>query len=507
MKLRILFVTLLAVLGAQRVISAPLQQNGTSKVESSPIAKLPTHIKAAGGQVGLIADFEHKRGSEVDIYLVNATDVEIALASQDGDIGCKREAKLADGKWRRCDSHAYSDCGNSYSSKVVEAGHFMAWTQACDTQTGQVRPLRFKLYSQTNLAIVSNEGSGVVDEGDVEFCRYDALAMRHGPFEDVAAVATRKVLGGQGSSFRGLNDAIGALARFPMEKRLFSVVQEVIRDLQSDIGAEPVVNESAYTQCVKSLQSAVDNSLSREELWNFLNAEFHDESFPWRSTALSYLVREFKWDQAKLKPVIEEVLSANGHPALQIAASAYAEIVEKSKAGIRLAAIENDKGRSEGDREIARRVRASLFPNPYLSITVEHGEPLWNNGGLSPLKKITISNVSPQAITLPVAKPEALFVLELSKWTNNAEARPELLVMNDEPGALTLQAGQSVVIKDVKWWELLRNKHIDPEANYSVYFLARSPGLWDISARPNWNWIPRGNEILKALNMTKAEGK
>jgi hypothetical protein len=501
------FLILLTVFNMRFLLAEPLQQNSMPKADPRPVAELPARLKPMADKVSLIADFDHKVAGKVVLYLINTTEVDVSLASQDGDVGSKRETKK-EGKWMRCDSHGYSWCGNSYGRRPLKAGQFLTWDQFCDTKTGQARPLRFKLYDQGGLEVVSNEGVGIVDDSDVQFCRYDSFAMSHGAFDDVAAVATGRVQGGQGASINGMGDAISALERFPTHRRLFSVVKEVIGRLQSEKATEPDQRGYIYAQCLTPLQNAVGYSLTRDELWDYVNLQLHDDSFPWRSNALEWMIRAFESDTDKLKPVLEEVLSAKGHPALSAAAFAYAKVVEKHEAGLRLAAIENNQERSAPDRDTARRARESLFPNPYLAINAEAGEPLGNHGDVAPLKKVTMTNISPQAISLPVARPEALLLIELNETNERGkqgELRYNRFFIDNANGSLVIEAGQQVFIRDVKWWEALRGQPINPASFYNVRFLARSPTLWNIPTELGWGWGIKGDKIIKALEMTKSK--
>ncbi|HEY1052014.1 MAG TPA: hypothetical protein VGE39_19725 [Prosthecobacter sp.] len=504
-----LFLACLALLPPGPLSAAPLQQSGGPRSELTPVAKLPAHLKATPDKVSLIADFDHKASGTVSIYLINASQEDIGLASQDGDLGCKREAKAIDGKWMRCDSHGYSWCGNSYGARSLRAGHFLTWTQPCDTQAGQARPLRFKLYGQGSPEIVSNEGVGVVDEADVQFCRYDAMAMRQGPFEDIAAVATGRVQGGQGASINERYEAIHALGRFSTDKRLFPVVKEVITLLLADKTGEPHRGGHVYTQCLASLWHEGHSNLHRQELWGYVSGQLRDPAFPWRAEALEWLVRAFEWEKPRLQPVIEEVLATASHPALAVALYSYPKVVEKSVAGLRLAALANDSSRPAEDRQLARRAWETLFPNPYLLIQAQSGGSSENKGSLPPLKMVTFTNISPQAITFPFARPEALLLVEVSKLLKSGEQAqgPKRLSISDEPGSFTIPAGQSVVIKNVTWWNPLRGQAIDPACSYNVHFLARTPGLWEVPARTNWSWSPSGDEVLKTLGLAEPPKK
>jgi hypothetical protein len=507
MKFTIVQFILSAVFGLVSLQAAPLQQNGHPKNDLTPVGDIPEHIRPPAAKVSLIADFEHKKSGMVALYLINTTDQDIALSSQDGDLGCKREAKAADGRWMRCDTHGYSWCGNSYGWRPLKAGHFLAWTQACDTKAGLARPVRFKLYEQGSVEIVSNEGEGMVDEADVQFCRYDALAMRHGPFEDIAAVATGKVQGGQGSMMGGVEGAIRALERFPTEKELFTVVKEVVAGLRVRKTDAPERNGYAYKECLSPLQKAVGHSLSRDELWNYVNGHLQDKSFPWRAEAMEWMSRAFEWDKERLKPVIEAILSTPDHPALWEAAVAYPKVVEKSDAGVRLAALANDADRSENDRRKVRWAWEAMFPNPFLTIEALAGEPLGRDGDVAPLKTVTITNISPQHITLPFAKPESLLLVEFDKHVEGVNPGHERFSLSDEPGRLTIKAGQGIVLHDVRWWSALKGQHIEPDPLYSVNFLVRSPGLWEVPTRTHWGWMPAGAKVLKAIELDKTTSK
>ncbi len=480
----------------------PLQQNASGNREILPLSDLPVHLKAPAERIGLLADFENKKAGSVTLYLVNSTSGFLSLPSQDGDLGCKRESKTADGKWRRCDSHAYSWCGNSYGYFNLPAGHFVKWTQACDTKTGETRPLRFKLYNQGSGEIVSNEGTGIVNESDIQFCRYDSLAMRDGPFEDVAAVATGRVKGGQGASIDGMGDAIRALGRFPQEMRLFVVVQEVVSRVIKERGTNPQDRGETYASCLAPLQNAVGYSLSREELWNYLNGHLNDPDFPWRASSLEWMCKVFAWDK-RIAPVLETVVSTSGHPAMWVAAHAFDKVIEKGEAGRRLASIESDQSRPARDRNTARHAREALFPNPFLSIKAEAGEPLGNDGDAASLKRVTFTNISPQKITLPVSSADALLVIEVVESSESEQVYSVRLVNEAKPGSLTLEPGESTSIQNVRWWDRLDRNHIKPQAYYSVAFLARTPGLWDIPTRPAWSWSLKGEKILKAIDLAK----
>lgn len=471
------------------------------------MAELPAYLKPATDSISLIADFDHKEDGKVTVYLINTTKADVALDSQDGDLGCKRETKIEGGQWMRCDSHGYSWCGNSYGRKPLKAGQFLVWTQICDTQTGKVRPMRFKLYGQHHLEIASNEGQGIADESDVQFCRYDSLAMRHGPFEDVAAVATGKLKGGQGASINGMEDAVRGLERFADDARLFPVIQEVIRRLVAENAVKPDEHGYLYLQCLAPLKAGTGQSPSRIELWNYVNEQLHDERFPWRSKALEWMVSAFEWEKDRLKSVMEEVLATPAHPALRTAAFSYHKAVENPKAALRLAEIAKDSSRPEDDRDLARQAWEALFPNPFLSIKAESGEAWGDGNNLALLKKVTITNISPQAVTFPVGKPEALLGVEIGKLVNHGEQSNKRHFMSEEPGSLTLQAGQSVAIHDVKWWEALQSEPIDAAASYSVYFVARSPGLWEVPARSGWGWLAEGSKIVKTIDTKDADGK
>ena len=163
---------------------------------------------------------------------MNATAAPVSVPSQDGDIYSKRESRDAKGNWLRCDRHGYSWCGNSYLPVTVPSGEFYGRRQLLNSAKGEIRPVRFRLYNENGPALVSNEGQARIDPADLDQCRYDAMGLRLGPLEDVAAVASGKAQFSGGQIGDPLLIAIHALRRFPNDPRLFDTVVELIQFLR-----------------------------------------------------------------------------------------------------------------------------------------------------------------------------------------------------------------------------------------------------------------------------------
>lgn len=480
--------------------------------DEAALKDLPPHLKPEPGKPSLLADFQNQKEGRVTLYYVNATKKPILLPKQDGDMYCKREARAKDGEWRRCDSHEYSWCGNSYGYVEVKAGRFISWEQKLDSKDGEPRPVRFRLFNGDLAELESNEGMGRITDADMRFCRYDSMAMSYGPFEDVAAVATGEVKGSQGSSMGG-NSGIASLERFSSDERLFPVLKKVIASLLKQANSKnlrPDDDESRlrvlgldneYEACLKALAKTIGRTTSPEKAWVYVVGQVNDLKFPWGGVALDWLVHQFEGRWREEKILAEKLLSQPDHPAFGAALGVYAKLAEKDEAGLRLDAISNDKRYSNGARGRAREIREELFPNPYLRVSIEHGEPFAKT--LQPLKSVTIANISPQTLTLPVDKAEDLIFVHMA---GNDAVGNQMPVAGS--GQLHLKPGEKIVLHEVAWWHGIDPAKVnqsekgpfgDEKKSLSFIFHAATPGLWDIPANAG-SWISVDQDkLLEAL--------
>lgn len=323
----------------------------------SSLKQLPVHIQPVPGQLSLTADFQHSNNGFVTLYLINATKKSIAVPKQDGDLYCKREAKAADGTWRRCDSQQFSWCGNSYGDWDLPAGGFLSWQQMLDSKHGKPRPVRFRLFSK--LDVTSKEGSGKITDADIHFCRFDAMAMPSAPFEDVAAVATGDVHGSQGSSLDD-NMAIPALGRFAEDPRMFPVLKRAVTRLVKKKRTQKI-GASDYEQCLWVLDKAKDGSVSSQECWDYVAGSVNDPHFPWSDSALQWLVSSYPQNKAPLRTMMDGVLTKPGHPAMSVAMFDYAHVAGRKAALLKLDAIAEGAAYSAEEREMARDVKETLL--------------------------------------------------------------------------------------------------------------------------------------------------
>ncbi len=478
------------------VIAGPAAESGDRPTK--PLPDLPKHIQPVSDKLTLVADFENKKNGIVTMYLINATKAEVVIPTQDGDLYCKRTAQADDGRWLRCDTHGYSWCGNSYISTSIPAEKFQSWPQRCDSEKGKPRKMRFRLFQAAPFDLESNEGSGIVEEEEIQNCRYDAMAMRDGSFEDVAAVATGKVKEGPGNSTATMEAALHGLARFPGEPEIFPVIKKVIANLAKS--PEPGPGQAyIYTMCLKILEKAMERSVRPETCWGYAALQVQDAAFPWRNEALHWLIEAFPWERNRLKPVMESVLKKPGHPAIRAAAYGYAKVFTLSEAGLKLAAVAADANYPASDQQLARDAREALFKNPFLSIDFKWGEPIGSDGEPAPLAVAAITNISPQAITFPVGDAGSLLVISVRVEQGVETLTP--MIAEAKTGQMELPPGGVVEFRDFKWWTRLDPNTIKPDKYYSVSFQAASPGLWDVRAKPNGASSLKGDKILKAIEL------
>jgi hypothetical protein len=149
---------------------------------------------------------------------------------------------------------------------------------------------------------------------------------------------------------------------------------------------------------------------------------------------------------------------------------------------------------------MAHVAREGLFVNPFITIKVERTER--PGDGLIPVLSVKLTNISPQAITLNADQPEDLLVVRVT--TQDGKEMPVKNGNAAPSGTLSFKPGEQVDLKDVKWWKRLEDGAVlEPHNSYWVSFEARSPGLWEVTAKGGGLWGIEGEEILKEMRSAK----
>lgn len=444
-----------------------------------------------------MADYQNAREGVVSLYLINATKKPISVPTQDGDLFCKREVKIAQEEWRRCDSHHFSWCGNSYIPKELPAGGYLTWKQVLNCKSGKESTIRFRMFSDALNDLISNEGTGQVADSSIQLCRYDAMAMHLGPFEDVVAVATGKVVGGQGAGMEEMNAGMEALSRFPDEDGLFDVIKKCVSNLSSDDNW----GDHHYRSCLEALYGTSGRTVSPQDSWDYVFGHASDPDFKWAGVALDWLVNHFPARTQELEKLVEQILSKPSHRALRSALHHYPKIGDKSEVGKKLLSILADQAYSEEVHEAAREVREEFFENPFLEIHAETGASFSEPS--PPVLEVTIYNISPQEITLPAAKVQDLLCYRLVSSGANLDVKAD--AETAPTGNLTLRHGESITVKNVRWWEKIDPTTLRDDASYMLITKVATPGLWDVHAK-NGSWPSYdGKVILEAIRRSKSD--
>lgn len=156
----------------------------------APISDLPASISPSDGKATLVADFDNPNSDSISVYLINNTDEDLVLNAQAGDVYLKLETKIENGTWTRAQPHEFDWCGNSYLVRsLVKKRHFykIDGYQAVD---GKKAKIRFRLYRQGFLDLVTAEGNGFVLEADKRLASLDRLAIETGSLSFVESIAT-----------------------------------------------------------------------------------------------------------------------------------------------------------------------------------------------------------------------------------------------------------------------------------------------------------------------------
>ena len=218
-----------------KVLLALLLLAPFAAAQSTPLSKLPAHVKAPKGKLTLFADYGDVRTGEVALYLVNRTGKKLSFESQDGQLYIKLEAREKDGTWARARGHMFSWCGNSYfMHPELPHDHFFL-LRGQYLRKGESREVRYRFYGKN---LVSNAGKGRIDPAEIKRCRADSFAARYGNFETVAAIAEGKVATTKRDHIEVRPYAVALLGRFK-HARCVKLLTTLLRD------ADPAIRKNA----------------------------------------------------------------------------------------------------------------------------------------------------------------------------------------------------------------------------------------------------------------------
>ncbi|MBK8094824.1 MAG: hypothetical protein IPK32_23370 [Verrucomicrobiaceae bacterium] len=154
----------------EELIKNPSAMHSSSVGHSSPLVDLPAKVQATEGVLTLWADFEANESQGVPLYLVNKTNEDISLDTQDRDLYIKLEYQDTDGSWKRAQVHMSSWCGNSYYPVNLPARQFFKW-HGYRPAEGELKTVR---YAKKGSEFISNTGKGRISKQDL-----DAVATDH----------------------------------------------------------------------------------------------------------------------------------------------------------------------------------------------------------------------------------------------------------------------------------------------------------------------------------------
>lgn len=146
---------------------------------SQPNVELPPHIQGTPGKITLVADYDKADASGVPLYLINLTNKDTSFWSEDGDLAVKLERQVNAERWLRCQAHVYSDCGNSYGSRLLSSGHHFVF-KGFRSQSGKKALVRYALRTPDGV-ILSNVGDGFYEAEEEANALIDSMALREIP--------------------------------------------------------------------------------------------------------------------------------------------------------------------------------------------------------------------------------------------------------------------------------------------------------------------------------------
>lgn len=154
-------------------------------------SELPKGIVGDPGKLSLkvVSD---DQANKAKLYVINDTQDEITLTSQDGDFCLKREVFVELDGWHRVQPHIFSDCGNSYgSAKLPSKQFFMREAPLHDGPDQPAAKVRYRFYTDAHRDIASPIITARVDKAWLRWCKCDAMSLRDAPVDVIGEVALK----------------------------------------------------------------------------------------------------------------------------------------------------------------------------------------------------------------------------------------------------------------------------------------------------------------------------
>ncbi|MES2924396.1 MAG: hypothetical protein V4819_22785 [Verrucomicrobiota bacterium] len=173
--------------------------------EPIPNVDLPSQVLAENGQLTLFADFINCSKDGCPLYLVNRTEKDITIPTQDGRLFVKLTCETSSG-WERAQSHYFSDCGNSYYPVALSPGqHFR--TVGYLAKSGNLGKVRYQFHAGPG--VVSNTGAGYWSEEDRVISNADQLAVSGG--RELDLLSAEKIAGDGADPWESVENSIAYL--------------------------------------------------------------------------------------------------------------------------------------------------------------------------------------------------------------------------------------------------------------------------------------------------------
>ncbi|MFN0078926.1 MAG: hypothetical protein ACKVY0_20895 [Prosthecobacter sp.] len=154
------------------------------KWEPHPTSELPATIRKVEGKISLkVGGYgsdtfsqELIQSGRAPIYLINDSDHDLQVPSQDGDIYLRLEAKLDDGRWHRAQFHQHSGCGNSYIQHDLPAHQFVC-IFGHSPSSGKRSYVRYAIHNGADDILVTDEFDGHYSTDDLTLSEFDDMAL------------------------------------------------------------------------------------------------------------------------------------------------------------------------------------------------------------------------------------------------------------------------------------------------------------------------------------------
>lgn len=460
-------------------------------VPTGAVSALDADIEFEKGKFSIIAkefELDGPEDSIVVIFLINDTDEEIVLPSQDGDVYLKQEAKI-DGEWRRVQPHRYSWCGNSYIPVHILPKRYRVfpdvyhgWAPPVEGDPNdefKLLPVRYRFYGGSYTDLVTNELTRPVSLRLAKIAETDAMAIETGTPEFLAPIATGERVIESVDHMDPRMRAIHLLGEFPdspiAKETIIKLLNEPLRKADSQTPEEFSKTVFYFKETVYTASKV----LSPEKFFEILKFQL-ESPIPEKGLVLRQLSKIPGFEAQQIE-ILDSYLDSPNNPLFVDALRLRCGFWSDSECRAELKSVFEDDSVPKNLRNKVRKIYYDRFPNDTVMIWTKYSFD-------TALQNVSIENISEEPIRLEYSHVYDLIASQIEIDWGSGDFVPyrsdfEEVVNRErhEKRAVVIQPEERLELGEVNIWRY----HQIPESlpdQFAYRIVSNHPEFGDVPA-------------------------